>query len=153
MSDFLGANDLPHCGIVVSYYFVNIGSGTNSLLSHGIKPLPEPELTCHLRGPITSNHSPEGSLTGNSLDSNQMCLKATQMKSQAMSPRSHQVNSLWPSDTIWRHRSGSTLAQVMACCLTAPSHSPEPMLTNHHLSKSKMRRDTSRHQSLKLAWK
>ena len=33
-----------------------------------------------------------------------------------------QVNSLWPSDTIWRHRSGSTLAQVMACCLTAPSH-------------------------------
>ena len=31
-------------------------------------------------------------------------------------------NSLWPSDTIWRHKSGSTLAQVMACCLTAPSH-------------------------------
>ena len=31
------------------------------------------------------------------------------------------VNSLWPSDTIWRQRSGSTLAQVMACCLTAPS--------------------------------
>ena len=32
------------------------------------------------------------------------------------------TNSLWPSDTIWRQRSGSTLAQVMACCLTAPSH-------------------------------
>ena len=32
------------------------------------------------------------------------------------------VNSLWPSDTIWWHRSGSILAQVMACCLTAPSH-------------------------------
>ena len=32
------------------------------------------------------------------------------------------VNSLWPSDTIWWHRSGSTLAQVLACCLTAPSH-------------------------------
>ena len=31
-------------------------------------------------------------------------------------------NSLWPDDAIWRHRSGSTLAQVMACCLTAPSH-------------------------------
>ena len=31
-------------------------------------------------------------------------------------------NSLWTSDTIWRHKSGSTLAQVMACCLTAPSH-------------------------------
>ena len=31
-------------------------------------------------------------------------------------------NSLWPSDTIWRHRSESTLVQVLACCLTAPSH-------------------------------
>ena len=31
-------------------------------------------------------------------------------------------NSLWPSDAIWRQRSGSTLAQVMACCLTAPSY-------------------------------
>ena len=32
------------------------------------------------------------------------------------------VNSLWLSDTIWWQRSGSTLAQVMACCLMAPSH-------------------------------
>ena len=32
------------------------------------------------------------------------------------------VNSLWPSDAIWRQRSGSTLAQVMACCLKASSH-------------------------------
>ena len=32
------------------------------------------------------------------------------------------VNSLWPSDTIWRQRSRSTLVQVMACCLKAPSH-------------------------------
>ena len=31
-------------------------------------------------------------------------------------------NSLWPSDTKWWQRSGSTLAQVMACCHTAPSH-------------------------------
>ena len=31
------------------------------------------------------------------------------------------VNSLWPSDAIWQQRSGSTLAQVMACGLTAPS--------------------------------
>ena len=30
--------------------------------------------------------------------------------------------TLWPSDTIWRHRSGSTLPQVMAWCLTAPNH-------------------------------
>ena len=26
------------------------------------------------------------------------------------------VPSLWPGDGIWWHRSGSTLAQVMACC-------------------------------------
>ena len=31
-------------------------------------------------------------------------------------------NSLRPNDTIWWQISGSTLAQVMACCLTAPSH-------------------------------
>ena len=34
----------------------------------------------------------------------------------------HNINSLWLSDAIWQHRSGSTVAQVMACCLTAPSH-------------------------------
>ena len=32
------------------------------------------------------------------------------------------VNSLGPSDAIWCWRSWSTLVQVMACCLTAPSH-------------------------------
>ena len=32
------------------------------------------------------------------------------------------LNSLWPSDAIWQHRSGSALARVMACCETAPSH-------------------------------
>ena len=32
------------------------------------------------------------------------------------------INSLWPIDTIWRHISVSTLAQIMACCVTAPSH-------------------------------
>ena len=32
------------------------------------------------------------------------------------------LNSLGPSDAIWWQRSGSTLAQVIACCLMAPSH-------------------------------
>ena len=32
------------------------------------------------------------------------------------------INSLWPSNAIWRHRFGSILAQIMACCLVAPSH-------------------------------
>ena len=31
--------------------------------------------------------------------------------------------SMGPSDAIWWHISGSPLAEVMACCLTAPSHS------------------------------
>ena len=36
----------------------------------------------------------------------------------------NQINhsSLWPGDAIWRRGTRSTLAQVMACCLTAPSH-------------------------------
>ena len=34
----------------------------------------------------------------------------------------HYLNSLWPSDAIWWQGSRSTLVQVMACCLTAPSH-------------------------------
>ena len=34
----------------------------------------------------------------------------------------YKLNSLWQSDAIWQHRFRSTLAQVMACCLTAPSH-------------------------------
>ena len=39
---------------------------------------------------------------------------------------------LWFSDAIWRHRSGSTLAQVMACCLTEPSHYVnQAMLIDH----------------------
>ena len=31
-------------------------------------------------------------------------------------------HSLWSSDAIRQHRSRSTLAQVMACCLVTPSH-------------------------------
>ena len=36
--------------------------------------------------------------------------------------RSQHFNTLLSSDTIWWHRSGSTLPQVMACCLVATSH-------------------------------
>ena len=31
-------------------------------------------------------------------------------------------NSIWPSDAICYHGSWSTLVQIMACCLMAPSH-------------------------------
>ena len=36
--------------------------------------------------------------------------------------QSRWVDSFWLSDAIWRHGSWSTMVQVMACCLTAPSH-------------------------------
>ena len=32
------------------------------------------------------------------------------------------INSLWPSDTICRHKSRSKFAQIMACRLRAPTH-------------------------------
>ena len=34
------------------------------------------------------------------------------------------INTVWTRDAIWVHMSGSTLAQIMACSLTAPSHYP-----------------------------
>ena len=42
------------------------------------------------------------------------------------------VNSFWPCDAIWWHRSRSTLAQVMACCLMAPSHYLNQRCINMH---------------------
>ena len=48
-----------------------------------------------------------------------------------LSTQGYEINSLWFSDAIWWHRSRSTLAQVMAWCLMAPSPLPEPMLTHH----------------------
>ena len=68
------------------------------------------------------------------------------------------INSLWLSDAICRQRSGSTLAQVMACCLTAPSH----YLNRCWLIVSEIQRHSPRiifyerclnHQSLKWTWK
>ena len=34
------------------------------------------------------------------------------------------VNSLWPCDTTWQHRSGSRLVQLMVSCITVPSLYP-----------------------------
>ena len=39
-----------------------------------------------------------------------------------LSTPEHDINSLWPSDALWWHSTGPTLARVMACFLTAPSH-------------------------------
>ena len=66
------------------------------------------------------------------------------------------INSLWPSDAIWRQRTRSTLVQVLACCLTAPSLnlkqcrvtiSPMAFIWGHYLKK------ISRYQSIKQDWK
>ena len=42
-------------------------------------------------------------------------------------------NSLWPSDAIWRYKTRPTLVQVMAWCLTAPSHCPNQCWVEPHL--------------------
>ena len=57
------------------------------------------------------------------------------------------LNSLRPRDAIWQ-RSGSPLAQVMACCLMAPSHYLNQCWliidkVEWHSSKGKFTRDTS----------
>ena len=49
-----------------------------------------------------------------------MCLRTT--LTTAVYREQMQFNSFWPTDTTWQHRIESILAQVMACCLTAPSH-------------------------------
>ena len=41
---------------------------------------------------------------------------------EAMEIPQFSINPLWTGDAICWHKSRSTLAQVMACCLTAPSH-------------------------------
>ena len=66
-----------------------------------------------------------------------------------------QLNSLRPSDAIGRQRSGSTLAQVMAWCLTVPSHYLKQcwlIISKVQWHPSESKRYPS-HQSLKLAWK
>ena len=56
------------------------------------------------------------------ISSKQNTFVNTVCKMSAILFRPQCINSLWPSDAISRHRSGSTLAQVIACCLTAPSY-------------------------------
>ena len=68
-------------------------------------------------------YSPEGNFRGNAQDNYSWYeFPNYKLKITAAPPKVQGVNSLGPSDAIWRQRSGSTLARVMACCLTAPSH-------------------------------
>ena len=80
---------------LVTQIWVNIGSG-NGLLPDSTKPLSEPDWLIIIW-----------------INGDQVRYGIT---------RAPWVNSLCPRDTIWWHKSGSTLAQIMACCLMAPSH-------------------------------
>ena len=68
------------------------------------------------------------------------------------------VNSLCPSDSIWRHRTGSALDQVMACCLMAPSHHLNQCWlfiskVQCHSSEGNSMRDTPAIKLKKIMWK
>ena len=67
---------------------------------------------------------------------------------------SYSVNSLWPSDDIWHHRSGSLLAQVMAWCQAITWTSVE-WLSSGHLSKTSWNFSSkyTKFQSRKCNWK
>ena len=67
------------------------------------------------------------------------------------------VNSLWPSDTIWWHRTESTLVQVMAWCLMASSHYLKHCwifisISQWYSSDVSSLRDTPGINPIKLAW-
>ena len=68
------------------------------------------------------------------------------------------ISSLWPCDAVWRHRCGSTFAQVMACCLVASSHylnwcGLRISEVLWHSPKINFRGRSSRYQLMKLVWK
>ena len=68
------------------------------------------------------------------------------------------IHSLWPSDATWRHRSGSTLTQAMAWCLTAPSHYLKQCWlliskVQWHSSEGNLTKRYLRHQCPKWTWK
>ena len=92
-------------------------------------------------------HLPKGNFTKKNI-SNQIVNKYQTLIITAALPSGQEVNSLWPSDAIWWQRSGSTLAQVMACCLMASSHYLNQcwLIINKvvwHSSKGMFTRDTS----------
>ena len=62
------------------------------------------------------------------------------------------INSLRPTDVIWRYRCGSTLTQVMAWWLTAPSHYPNQcwLLISEVLWHSSESNSTARAQAIIL---
>ena len=127
-----------------AHWWINISSG-NGLVSPDNKPLPEPMLTkfydtvyCQWAtmcwgactcSPVSTEANPwetavdlvKERILFQLLNNWAFFLKC-ELKSNIDGLVLNMLNSLWPCDTIWRQRSGSTLAQVMAFCLMAPSH-------------------------------
>ena len=94
----------------------------------GTKPLPEPMLAYCQLDPEEQT-SMKFKIKTYNFSFMKMHLKMLSAKWQPFCPGGDEssmiwwdVNSLRPSDAIWPHRSGSTLAQVMAFCPTTPSH-------------------------------
>ena len=99
---------------------VNFDSGM-SCRPFSTKPLPEPMLNyckiCNHRKKLQWNLKWNTiSFIEKNIFENVFC------KLLAILLRPKYVNPLWPSDAIWQQKSGAILAQVMACCLMAPSH-------------------------------
>ena len=68
------------------------------------------------------------------------------------------INSLWPNDTIWHHRTWSTLVQVNGLVPDDTMPLPEPMMTNYqwdHVSFMwvQFHRKCSRYLSSIWVWK
>ena len=102
----------------------NAFSTIGTMLPDGTKPLSESMFTYHQRCSVAFKWVQNGcNFTRSAHKLNlQHVFRDYTLTITTTSPRVSCVNSLWPSDAKRRHRSGSTLAQVMACCLTAPSH-------------------------------
>ena len=118
---------------MVTNIWVNIGSG-NGVLPDGTKPLPGSVLTCDQTSKFLWHSSASVTCINHKKIWRYQFSKTSEhciFKIASRSPREVWVNSLWLTDAIWWHRSGSTLAQVINCCLMA-WWLPEPMLTNWH---------------------
>ena len=90
-----------------------------SLRHNCTKPTLEPVVSCWSPG---TNISEIWNKIPTNLSRNCMPKYRLQNVGQLAQASMSYIHSLRPGDAIWRHRSGSTLARVMACCLTAPSH-------------------------------
>ena len=94
-------------------------------------------------------------------DSHRRCLKEVTFRPlkivllETLSKVMCSYNSLWHCDAIWRHRYGSTLAHVMACCLASLSHYPSQCWPTGPMAFTwgQFHKRYINRQSLKSVWK